>query len=183
MEFKRLIKKTDYKFLNMYIAKYKGEKDLDYFFVTRRKEGDVQKTNICDAVKILPYIPETNEIVFIKNFRYAINDFVYELPAGLVEPNENLLEAAKRELKEETGAEVLSIKKVVNSGFTSVGLTDETLELYVADVKLTSNQNLDEDEIIDIIKVKVESIENFLNAYTIDVISALLVKYFVLTLK
>ena len=51
---------------------------------------------------ILP-ITENNEVVFIKQYREAIEQETLELPAGMIEENESPIEAAKRELEEETG--------------------------------------------------------------------------------
>lgn len=178
MKLNKIVKQTNNKFLNMYVAEYAGETTLSYFFASRRNEENLQKTTYVDCVKVLPYIPKTNEIVFIKNFRYVINDYVYEMPAGMVDKGEDTLTAAKREVHEEIGAEVLSIKKVTNVGFTSVGLTDETMETYFAEVELNSNQELDADEIIEIVKVNVNDCEKFLNSHTVDCITALMVKLF-----
>ena len=177
MKLSRIIKQTDNKFLNMFVAEY-GEK-TKYFFASRRSDKDLQKSNFVDAVKVLPYIKETNEIVFIKNFRYVVNDFVYEMPAGLVDGGESSIDGARREVEEEIGATVLNIEKITNVGFTSVGLTDETMETYFAEVVLDKSQNLDEDEIIDIVRVNVDDIDEFLNTHLVDCITALMVKLFV----
>ena len=179
MKFARLIKKVENKYLNFYVAQYEDKKPLEYYFVSRRTGDNVQKSDFCDAVKVLPYIKETDEIVFIKNFRYAVNNFVYEVPAGLVDENETPQHAAQREVMEEIGAEIITLKKVLKAGFTSVGLTDETNELYFAEVKITGFQHLDEHENISIIKVKTKDVENFLQTHTCDLVSALMVKYFV----
>ena len=183
MKLTKIVKQTDNKFLNMFVAEYRGKINSNYFFASRRSEQDLQKINFVDAVKVLPYIPKTNEIVFIKNFRYVVNDYVYEMPAGLVDKGEDSLVAAKREVCEEIGAEIKSIKKVTNVGFTSVGLTDETMETYFAEVELNSNQNLDDDEIIEIVKVNLNDVENFLNSHTVDCITALMLKLFLVENK
>ncbi len=183
MKLVKVVKQTDNKFLNMFVAEYEGKVKANYFFASRRDNENLQKTDYVDAVKVLPYIKSTNEIVFIKNFRYVVNDFVYEMPAGLVDKGENSLVAAKREVQEEIGAECKSIVKVSNVGFTSVGLTDETMETYFAEVELNQNQNLDEDEIISIVKVKLDDVENFLNTHLVDCITALMVKLFVVSKK
>lgn len=183
MKLEKIEKHSDTKFLNFYTAKYSGERSLDYHFASRRTGNNLQRVDICDAVRILPYIKETNEIVFIKNFRYVTNCFVYELPAGLVEPNENRLQAAKRELSEETGAVVLSIEKVLDCSFTSAGMSDETIEMYVAEVSLSGSQHLDEDEQIEIVKVPLSQLDKFLSSHTMCTGSALLAKYFAATKK
>ncbi len=183
MKLTKIVKQTDNKFLNMYVAEYSGKTTLSYFFASRRSEDNLQKQTYVDCVKVLPYIPKTNEIVFIKNFRYVINDYVYEMPAGMVDKGEDTLTAAKREVREEIGAEITSIKKVTNVGFTSVGLTDETMETYFAEVELGLNQDLDADEVIEVVRVNVNDCENFLNSHTVDCITALMVKLFLAEIK
>lgn len=67
-------------------------------------------------------------IVLIRQYRYPVGRFVYELPAGLVEPGEDPRQAAVRELFEETG---LTLTPVEDHGwgrpfYTTVGMTDES---------------------------------------------------------
>ena len=179
MKLEKIIKQTNNKFLNMFTANYKNEegKEYNYFFCSRRAEN-LQNVNVCDAVKILPYISATNEIIFIKNFRYALNDFLYELPAGLVDANEDLFEAAKRELSEETGATVLNATEISGIGSTSAGLTDETIKLYFAEVELSGKQHLDEFENINVIKVNANNVLEFMKNNKVDIITELMVKLF-----
>ena len=179
MKLEKIVKQTNNKFLNMYTATYKSEsnKEYNYFFCSRR-ENKIGDLTVCDAVKVLPYVEETNEIIFIKNFRYAVNDYVYELPAGLVDANEDLIEAAKRELNEETGATAYRIEEMSEIGTTSAGLTDETIKLYYAYVKLDNKQHLDEFENIKIVKVKLQDVNEFMKNHKVDIISQLMVKIF-----
>ena len=44
-----------------------------------------------------------DKVVLVKQYRYPIDDYIYEFPAGLVEPNEEIKDAAVREFYEETG--------------------------------------------------------------------------------
>ena len=55
------------------------------------------------------YGEQQDKVVLIRQYRYAINDFIYEFPAGLVEKQEPYKEAAVREMKEETGLEFTPI--------------------------------------------------------------------------
>ncbi len=179
MKLEKTVKQTNNKFLNMFTATYLSDtgKEYNYFFCSRR-ENEVGNANVCDAVKVLPYIKNTDEIIFIKNFRYAINDYLFELPAGLVDANEDLLEATKRELSEETGANVVNISEISSVGTTSAGLTDETIKLYFAEVELNGKQHLDEFENINVVKVKASNAAQFLTEHNVDIISQLMVKLF-----
>ncbi len=63
------------------------------------------------AVIIAPFISK-NEIVFMRQFRPALKKYIFELPAGTLDPGESLATCAKRELIEETGYRAGSIKKL-----------------------------------------------------------------------
>lgn len=83
------------------------------------------------AVGILAFAGE-QEIVLLKQFRPAVNEYLWEIPAGLLDKSgENILATAKRELKEETGYEALRWQKLA-SFYTTPGCSDETFYLYGA---------------------------------------------------
>ena len=75
--------------------------------------------------------------MLVKQFRYPINAYVYEFPAGLVEPGEEMAQAGIREIYEETG---LVFEPKVTEGaytrpfFTTVGMTDESCGTIYATV-------------------------------------------------
>ena len=61
MQFEKIIKNSDTKYLNFYTAKYNNNgKPFEYYFASRRKEKDIGKSTYVDAVKIVPYIKETD---------------------------------------------------------------------------------------------------------------------------
>lgn len=102
-------KQTNNKFLNMYEAEAidaKG-KDFSYYFATRREDGKLMcQTGELWAEGAVIYAllkEDPSKIVLVRQYRYPVNDFVYELPAGLIDEGENAWEAAVREIKEETG--------------------------------------------------------------------------------
>ena len=71
----------------------------------------------------------TDRVVLVRQYRYALDDYIYEFPAGLVDEGEDYRTAAIRELKEETG---LMLEPVTSAGdferpfFTTIGMTDES---------------------------------------------------------
>ncbi|HDL85218.1 MAG TPA: NUDIX hydrolase [Candidatus Acetothermia bacterium] len=82
------------------------------------------------VVAILPILPD-DRILLVKEYRHPVEDHLWEIPAGLIEPDESPLIAARRELREETGYEAEGWEKRV-SFFTSPGFTDEVVTLYEA---------------------------------------------------
>lgn len=92
-------------------------------------------------------LPVTNDgkIVFVKQYRYPLDEFIYELPAGKLEVNEDPLACATRELNEETG---YKSKKVSYLGkiYTSPGFCSEILYIYLAQELVYGQHNREEGE-------------------------------------
>jgi len=76
-------------------------------------------------------VNEKNNVVLIKQYRKAIEDFLLEIPAGKIELNEDPYDTALRELKEETGYTASSLTKLL-SFYTSPGFANEIIHVYVA---------------------------------------------------
>jgi ADP-ribose pyrophosphatase len=99
------------------------------------------------AVVILPVLetPAGRQVVLIKNWRIAIEDWVLELPAGTLEAGENPADCAARELEEETGYAAATIQPL-GRFYTSPGLTDELMHAYAATGLKHVGQKLEPDE-------------------------------------
>ena len=82
------------------------------------------------AVVLLPLLDD-GRVVLIRNRREAVQQHLIELPAGTLEPGEDPLAAAHRELAEETGYRAGSMEILV-SFFSSPGILDERMQLYLA---------------------------------------------------
>ena len=78
------------------------------------------------AVEIIARFPD-GDYLLCREFRFAVNDFVWEFPTGVIEKGETPQDAARRELKEETGLDVVSVDRVLPPACYSVGLTDELI--------------------------------------------------------
>ena len=92
-------------------------------------------------------LPVTNDgkIVLVKQYRYPFDEFMYELPAGKLEKNEDPMECATRELTEETG---YASDKVSFLGkiYTSPGFCDEILHIYLAENLVSGDHDREEGE-------------------------------------
>ena len=94
----------------------------------------VNLPNKINAVAIIPLF-EDGDILMIKEFRYPINDYVYAFPAGLIDDGESSVDAAIRELREETGLMVTKIIIEFPGGYSSEGMTDEKVSTVVCRVR------------------------------------------------
>jgi len=108
------------------------------------------------AVAILPL--QGDRCKLLRQYRYAIDQYIIEAPAGTMEPGEDPLATAGRELIEETGFAAASI---VQKGFiyTTPGFTDEKIHLFEArDLTPSREYTKDEDEVIEVIEVAVKDL-------------------------
>ncbi len=97
---------------------------------------------------VLPELAD-GRLLLIKQFRPAVGEMVYEIPAGRLEPDESPLECASRELIEEAGyraAEILPL----GSFFSTVGFCDEQIFLYLGKNLTSVEQQLEPDEFIEL---------------------------------
>ena len=130
-----LKRQTDNKFLNMYEidAVRRDGVHFPYYIATRRESGDLMYetgTLRADGVVIYPvYRPDPGKLVVIRQFRYPVNGYIYEVPAGLVDAGENPAEAAVREMKEETGLDFTLYREgsdaLMRPFVQSQGMSDE----------------------------------------------------------
>ena len=128
----KITKKTDNRFLHFYEleAIHRDGKSSPYFMASRIGDPEKLKAvahhNNPDGVILYGvYGEEKDKVVLIRQYRYPIAGYVYEFPAGLVEPGEDLLTSGAREMFEETG---LTFRPIgfTKPFFMSVGMTDES---------------------------------------------------------
>ena len=110
-----------------------------------------------DAVAMLPL--DGDDCLLIRQYRFAIGKYLFEAPAGTMEPGENPLETARRELIEETG---YTGGTFIPRGtiFTTPGFTTERLHLFeVRDLTPSGDGEKDEDEIIEVVRIPKGEVE------------------------
>lgn len=91
---------------------------------------------------------EGGKVLLVRQFRYAYNKEIYEIPAGMVNEGETPIAAAAREFEEETGykAELTRLAEI----YPSPGYTDEIIHIYLAERSTVSRQNFDEGELLNV---------------------------------
>lgn len=118
-----------------------------------------------NAVAILPL--QGNRCKLLKQYRYAVDQYIIEAPAGTMEPGEVPLATAGRELIEETG---FAARTIEPKGFiyTTPGFTDEKIFLFEArDLSPSQEYGKDEDEVIEVIDVATSDLPGMIRDGTI----------------
>jgi ADP-ribose pyrophosphatase len=87
-------------------------------------------------------------ILLVKQYRYAADEYLWELPAGRIDQGEKLLPAAKRELLEETGIRAKSWSRLFRF-YASPGFLDETMDVFLAEDLTFGDAQPEEDEQIE----------------------------------
>jgi len=90
-------------------------------------------------------VKDDGKIILVKQYRYPFNEWMFELPAGKLEINEDPLICATRELTEETGYFTNNIS-VLGKIYTSPGFCTEILSIYLALDLKSGNHNREEGE-------------------------------------
>lgn len=100
-------------------------------------------------------VNENSKILLVRQYRKAIEEFIYELPAGILNIAEEPQEGALRELEEETGYFAGKIE-LIYEFYTSPGFSNEKVYLFEAKDLVFKSTNFDEDECIETIEVTKE---------------------------
>lgn len=101
------------------------------------------------AAAVIP-IDEDGKIIMVEQYRNASDCITLEIPAGtLDEKNEDPINCARRELEEETGYKTDNLEFLFKF-YSSIGICDEVISIYVAKDLVATKQNLDEDEFVEL---------------------------------
>lgn len=125
-------------------------------------DGNTSKREIVKhpgAVAVIA-ITKDKKIVFVEQYRKALEKHLVEIPAGKLEVGEKPETTAKRELEEETGYTTNHLR-LLTSFYTSPGFADELVHLYITDKieLLQETKETDEDEFVEIIELTMEEAE------------------------
>lgn len=127
----KIEKKAGSKFLSFYEmeAVHRDGSSSPYYMASRNDDG-ASLTAVTHTVRpngVTIYSLLEDKVVLVRQYRYPLGGYVYEFPAGLVEPGEDIAAAAVREMYEETGLVFTPIASPFSRPyFSSVGMTDES---------------------------------------------------------
>jgi ADP-ribose pyrophosphatase len=109
--------------------------DVDTVRFPDGSTGELEMVRHPGASAVIPVLSRLEssdpQILLIKQYRYAADDFIYEIPAGKLDGGEDPRACAERELKEETGCTAERIEHLYTF-FTTPGFTDERIHAFVA---------------------------------------------------
>jgi ADP-ribose pyrophosphatase len=100
------------------------------------------------AAAIVPILDDDN-VVLVRQFRYAADSNLLEIPAGTLEPDENPDDCATRELEEETGYRSGEVKKILEC-YVAPGYSTERIHFYLARRLVRTAMRTEEDERINV---------------------------------
>ena len=139
MKLKNLEKIHEGKYLTYYVADYELNNGAikSYEFISRDKNLSLETfgKNIPAGVGMVPFSEDDKYVLLQKELRLACNRWVYNFPAGLIDKGETPSEAAKRELKEETGVELVRVDAELSPSYASQGTSDELMVIVICHAK------------------------------------------------
>ena len=117
--------------------------DIDAVRFPNGSTGELEIIRHSGAAAVVPFLSDPAgddpQILLLKQYRYAAEDFLYEIPAGRLDPGEKPIDCARRELREETGCEAERIEHLLTF-YTTPGFTDERIHAFMA-VGLTRGES------------------------------------------
>ena len=136
MEFKSIEKVHQGKFITRYDLTYETAKGniKKYEMLSRNsdcKTFDDIRSDKSEAVILIIHDKDNTKILLNREFRMAVGDVAINFPAGLIDPGEDVETAAKRELWEETGLTLTSVKAKWPSSYSAVGIMNERSEVII----------------------------------------------------
>ena len=104
---------------------------------------------------------EDGRLLMVRQYRNALDRYTLEIPAGGLNPHEPTIDAAARELEEETGYKCGTIEKLISIR-TTVAFCNEKIDIFLAKNLKKTRQHLDEDEYVNVELHTLEELENMI---------------------
>ena len=130
MKYKGMKKIHQGAYISRYDLRYRMEdgKEKVYEMISRKKNMETEEDltqGEAEAVVLILHNQEGDKILLNREFRMATGQWVYNFPAGLIDPGETPEESAVRELREETGLELVAITDYMGISYSAVGFSNE----------------------------------------------------------
>ena len=156
-------------YLDFNSTEYKDRNDNTKFWLWCSRPNGM-KAVVIVAVVDNGFFPNTISykrdlrLVVIKEFRFPVNDYVYSLPAGLIEKDEKIEDCVSREIFEETGLNLVKINYISPFVYNSAGLSDESVSIVFCTVDgNVSEDNIESSEDIETMICQPEDVERIIS--------------------
>ena len=128
--------------------------DIDEVGFPNGTKGELEMVRHPGASAVVPFLDDPDSpdprIILVRQYRYAADGFVHEIPAGRLDHGESPGEWAARELREETGYSAAELTSLTTF-YTTPGFTDERIHLFAATGLTEGESQLESDEILDLV--------------------------------
>lgn len=182
-------KKTDNRFLNIYDLQYENKVGGQGIYHIASRGASIEELklkthkNKPDGVIIYAlYGPKRDKVVMVRQYRFSVDDYVYEFPAGLVDAGETYSQAGARELKEETGLDFTPVKAdemYSKPLFTTIGMTDESCAtIYGYASGKISKEGLEDNEDLEVIIADRKEVRRILKEENVSINCGYLLMHF-----
>lgn len=130
MEFKGIRKREAGNYITRYDIAYEtaDHKEKIYEMISRNPDLRSREELVghpADSVVLILHNETGDKVLLNREFRMACGDYVYNFPAGLIDAGEDFLQSAARELKEETGLDLVRVDDVLRESFSAIGFSNE----------------------------------------------------------
>ena len=180
---------THNRFVNLYNLEIENRvgKTGEYYVASRAKtmeqlELSTKKQSPDGVIIYSLYGEKRDRVVLIRQYRYAIDNYIYEFPAGLVEPGEDYHDSAVREMREETGLLLhpLKVDTIYEKPYyTTIGMTDEccTTVYGYADGEVSADA-LEDGEEIEVVFADRDEVRRILREERVAVVCSYMLMHF-----
>ena len=127
--------------------------DVDTVRFPDGSTGKLEMIRHPGASAVVPFLSDPRgadpQILLIRQYRYAADGYLYEIPAGRLDPGEDPRDCAARELKEETGCTAKQLEYLLTM-YTTPGFTDEKIHVFMATGLASGETKHEADEFLDL---------------------------------
>ena len=127
--------------------------DIDTVRFPDGSTGDMEIFRHPGASAVVPFLSdpagEDPQVLLIRQYRYAAGGWLYEVPAGRLDPGEDPADCARRELEEETGCTATGVQRLTTI-FTTPGFCDERIHLFLATGLTRGEHRRERDEFLEV---------------------------------